>query len=364
MIDKDENKSNFKIFLEFLQSKSASEFKFFKVLEDTVREIILFFFQTVIALGLMLFRPPYFAKNISNLQENFAVPRPLTFLAFSAVIASVGFRRFISIFQIWLCTSGYPEFIEVIQAPVWFRGGISEFCKKSAQSFDGISKPDILSSIRQISFPSMLFIAIPITLIALLFGLSVLSLFKAHKAQTGQKIIEIICYSSGYQLVIFAIATSFFSEQIYKYMLLEPERRYESLGWEVAIIIFPLLILYAVLAPVPLLYSSVADSAFKKLESKNGVILKRATKETYEIRFTKRLISFLVKLTRQLLELITSIFFLAVNLLKKVLLISFFIVFSIVLLSTELIATVAVEKLGLVEPSGIRVIQRNQESNE
>lgn len=81
-----------KTFLEILGAKSDSEFKFFVYVEDAIRGIIIFFFQVITAIGLMLLQPLSFGRSVLNLQEDRRIPKPLTFLAFSAVIASISFR--------------------------------------------------------------------------------------------------------------------------------------------------------------------------------------------------------------------------------------------------------------------------------
>ncbi len=357
-----------KHFFEVLQEKNDSEFKFFNYVEDAVREIIIFFFQVFVALGLMLFRPLHFGQTFSNFQENAKIPKPLTFLAFSAVIASLGFRRLIAIIQIWFCTSGILQIINFpeVQTPVWAKGIIFEFCRGTSESFVGLSKPDILSSLRQVSIPSMLFMAIPITLIALSFALGILSLFKPQKPKKCQQVVDTICYSAGYQLVVFAVSTLWFSEQIFSCIFRDPEQSFmECLGGST--VWFLLLVLYTVLAPVPILFSAVEKSSRTKqnLNQRSDAYLNRLVQESHDTRF----IASLRKIIRNdkvkwFLKSILFSYFLFLKVLKKVLSILFFIILSIVILITELTVTVIVERIGLVESIGIRAIQRDEESNE
>ena len=358
MNNKDDGESDSgKTFLDILQVKGDSDFKFFQIVEDTIRGIIVFFFQVIMILGLMLLRPLHFGKNIPSLHRSIIIPQPLTFLAFSAVIASIGFRRLIASIQLWFCTSGIIRVVNSPedQTPVWFKNIIFMFCRGIPESFDGISKPDVLSSLRQINFQSMLFMAIPITLITLSFGICILFLFKPQRVGKRQQIINAICYSSGYQLLIFAIVTLWFSERAFDCIFRDFGQSFvECLGrsnsWFLELIL-PTLMLYAVIAPVPILYGAVA----KYSETKQNLSQSKSDKCLTRFRNDK---------VRRFFRSILSGCSLFLEIIKKVFLILMLFVFSSVLLVAELITTVITERMGFVEPIGIRAFQNNEEPNE
>jgi hypothetical protein len=357
------------------QDENDSEFKFFEIVEDTIWGIIRFFFQFFRALFEMSLRPWYFGRNASFLRQQARIPKPFTFMAFAAIFASIGFRRLIAIFQILFCITSVRTLIRIqdFGVPDWLRDSISDFCKtipENSFEIQGINNPDLLALSQGIDFGSFLITAIPIAIIVVTVGFVIAYVFKHKDKKELEKVIYIICYAAGYQLIAFSIAAIVFSGQVFT-CIDQVRREGEFIGQcllnptNQALFSF-LLLLWSIIAPGVILFFATINlkpkingsirNEFRKIVTISHII------EYHSLRIQKSL--FLTRLfekhwfRKEMRRLI--LFFLAIfsSPRKALFLILFLILFPILspaLLIVELSSVIITENLGLVRSVGTNI---------